>query len=180
MSEPLDESYLGWLYSQVGSVKTKDRSRTYWSLLRKFFTTEFVWLIPNDDNRMEDGRDLRLEFIQDSDIEDVDREWLDLGCSFLEMLIALSRRCSFEDGRKPRWWFWHMVENLRLGQCNDATYDEQIDTFVESVVNEVIFRRYDYDGDGGLFPLQFAEQDQRRAEIGYQFNAYLIEKEEHG
>lgn len=177
MSAPLDELYLEWLYSKVGSVKTRDRSRTYWSLLRQLFQTEFIWLIPNDDNRVEDGKDLRLEFIQDRDIEDVDREWLDLGCSFLEMLIALTRRLSFEDGREPRWWFWHLIENLRLIECKDSIYNERILQFVESVTNEVIWRTYDYDGDGGLFPLKNAEEDQRYVEIWYQFNAYLLENE---
>lgn len=177
MSELLDESYLEWLYRQVGSVKTRDRSKTYWSLLRQLFRTEFFWWVPNDDNRAEDGRDLRLEFIQDTDIEDVDKDWLDLGCSFLEMLIALSRNCSFEDGREPRWWFWHLLENLRLHECRDSNFDERMADFVESVTSEVIWRTYDYDGDGGLFPLEHAEVDQRHVEIWYQFNTYLLERE---
>jgi len=62
MNEPLDDLYLTWLYSQIGSIKLKQPSRTYWSLFRQLYTKEFVWIIPNDDNRIEDGRDLRFKF----------------------------------------------------------------------------------------------------------------------
>jgi len=49
VSQPLDELYFTWLYSQVGSVRTRNPARTYWSLLRYLYTKEFVWIIPNDD-----------------------------------------------------------------------------------------------------------------------------------
>ena len=60
MSHILDEDYLTWLYSQVGSVKLRNKAKSHWSLLRQMYTKEFIWLIPNDDNLLEDGRDLRL------------------------------------------------------------------------------------------------------------------------
>lgn len=87
-SPPLDELYFTWLYSQVGSVKDRNPSRSYWKILRKLFTKEFVWIVPNDDNRAEDGRDLRLEFLEEHDIQDVDPNWMRLGCSMLELLIG--------------------------------------------------------------------------------------------
>lgn len=64
MDGPLDEQYLKWLYRQVASSKYRNPARTYWSLLRQLYTTEFVWTVPNDDNRVEDGRDLRYEFLK--------------------------------------------------------------------------------------------------------------------
>src|SRR5689334_4311656 len=120
MNEPLDELYFKWLYRQVGSVRLRNPARTYWSLLRLLFTKEFVWIIPNDDNRVEDGRCLRHEFVEELGIENVDYEWMSLGCSFLEMLIALSRWLAFEaEEGEPRDWFWHVMRVLGLDIYRD-------------------------------------------------------------
>lgn len=177
MSEPLDEQYLTWLYSQVGSVKLKNPSRTYWSLLRQLFTKEFVWIIPNDDNRVEDGRDLRYEFLRDAGIKRADADWLGLECSILEMLIGLSRRLSFEDEKEadPRWWFWKLLENLGLSTINDRQYDELYARGIDETLDRIVWRTYNHNGEGGLFPLRYPEEDQKDVEIWYQMSAYLLE-----
>jgi hypothetical protein len=177
MNQPLDELYLNWLYSQIGSVKLRNPSRTYWSLAKQLYTKEFVWIVPNDDNRLEDGRDLRPEFIDDCEISTIDPEWMSLGCSMLEMLVALSRRLSFQDGRNPRGWFWRLIENLDLVHCTDAKYDQEIHDRVDAILEEIIWRTYHSDGRGGLFPLEHPKRDQRDVEIWYQLSAYLIEQE---
>ena len=179
MSATLDDLYLEWLYSQVGSVKLKNKQRTYWSLMRQLYTKEFVWLIPNDDNRVENGRELRYEFLEDAglDMRDVDPYWLGLGCSVLEMMIDLSRRASFLDDREPVAWFWEMIENLHLHFINDATYEEpHISREIQEIVDTVIWRTYNPDGRGGLFPLRHPHEDQRDVEIWYQLNSYILER----
>lgn len=174
MSELLDEEYLTWLYSQVGSVKTRDQQKTYWSLFRALFTKEFVWIIPNDDNRVEEGKYLRNEFMEDHDWDEIDPDWFDMGCSMLEMLIALSRRLSFEAGGEPREWFFELLENLGLYDYTDSKTFSRDE--VEDVLDSVIWRTYAYDGTGGLFPLQDPGEDQREVEIWYQLNAYIMER----
>lgn len=169
----LDELYFVWLYSQVGSEKDRNRSRTHWNLLRQFQQTEFIWIVPNDDNRAEDGRDLRHEFIHANQLEDIDPDWLRLGCSMLELLIGLSRRLAFEDDGKPRDWFWVMVQNLNLKQYTDQS-PLPVKT-VDDALQRVIWRTYNPDGIGGLFPLMGAFDDQRRIELWYQLSAYLLE-----
>ncbi len=176
MNEPLDELYFTWLYSQVGSVKLRTASRTHWSLVRQLYTKEFIWLIPNDDNRVEDGRDLRLEFLDAREIENADSDWLGLGCSMLEMLIALSRRLSFEAEGEPRDWFWHMLENLDLEQFNDQQYNELHQLGIDATLDQVIWRTYSPNGFGGIFPLKYPQEDQRSIEIWYQLSAYLLER----
>ncbi len=175
MNEPLDELYLTWLYSQVGSVKRRTASRTHWSLVRQLFTKEFVWLVPNDDNRVEDGRDLRQEFLDEREIVDPDLAWMGLGCSMLEMLIALSRRLSFEAEGEPRVWFWHMLGNLDLTQFNDEEYNELHQQGIDAALDQVIWRTYSPNGSGGLFPLKRPKENQRTVEIWYQLSAYLLE-----
>ena len=172
--QPLDELYLTWLYSQIGSVKLKTLSRTYWSLLRQLYTKEFVWIVANDDNRVEDGRYLRYEFLDDQMIVDPDPEWMDLGCSVLEMLIGLSRRLSFEAEGKSRDWFWILLENLGLESYNDKTYSSH--EAVDAVLEQVIWRTYSQNGAGGLFPLKHPKKDQRKVELWYQLNSYLLER----
>lgn len=169
---PLDELYLTWLYAQVGSVVEKSPSQTYWKVLRKLYTKEFVWIVPNDDNRADDGRDLRVDFLTYEDL-DVDRHWMDMPCSMLELLIGLARRLAFEVDGEARTWFWRLMENLGLDKYNDNTLVPEHE--LDRILDEVIWRTYNRRGHGGLFPLRRSRQDQREVELWYQMQAYLLE-----
>lgn len=174
MSAYLDEQYFEWLYSQLCSVKIKNPRRTYWKLFKILFTKEFVWFVPNDDNRVEDGRDLRYEFLEQKQLECDDDNWLNMGCSMLELLMGLSERLAFETNASPQEWFWELIENLNLGKYNDrADIPEQE---VHDILDRVIWRTYRRNGDGGLFPLTKPERDQRDVELWYQLSAYILEK----
>lgn len=175
MNDDLDELYFGWLYSQASSVKTRSPTRTYWTLFRILYKKEFVYLVPNDDNRAEDGKDLRYEFIDSEKLEDVDIDWINFGCSVLEMLVGLSRRLSFELDREPRGCFWHLMDNLGLEIYNDSVGIHVPD--IEEILNGLIWRTYDPDGSGGLFPLKYPKKDQRDVEIWYQMSAYILERD---
>jgi len=174
MDKPLDELYFTWLYDQVGDTRIMNPNRTYWRMLRLMFDKEFVWFVPNDDNRIADGKDLRYEFVDAAELNDVDLDWVHKGCSMFELFVGLSRRLSFEADGEPSDWFWHMVDNLGLRRFTDNRYfgDEEID----EVLERVIWRTYGYDGSGGLFPLKNPSQDQRKVELWYQLSAYLIER----
>lgn len=172
MTEALDDQYLSWLYSQVGDVRVRNKSRTYWDLLTQLYSKQFVWLVPNDDNRVQDGLDLRYEWSLETGITP-DSKWLDEGCSFLEMLIALSRRLAFEGQGHPPVWFWHLIGNLGLQDCTDRSKYNQ--GWVDAVVNNVILRTYEPNGRGGLFPMRYPKHDQREVEIWYQMNEYLLD-----
>lgn len=176
MDGPLDEQYLTWLYSRVSPLRLKNPSRTHWGLLRQMYKTQFIWWIPNDDNRMEDGRELRREFLEEEGITNVDRNWLDLGCSMLEMLIALSRRLAFEVDGESRAWFWHLVEVIELYKFNDKKYNEEAQRIIDETLDRIIWRNYEPDGKGGLFPLRNPSNDQRKVELWYQASAYLVEQ----
>ena len=173
MSEPLDEAYLVWLYSQVASLRHKTPSKTYWFLLRQMYKKEFVWFVPNDDNRVEDGRELRFIFSEKEDVE-LSEDWVHLPCSMLEMLIALSRRAAFLGGSSSRYWFWHILDNVDLSACTDAySYSEEE---IDDILNTIVWRTYEFNGKGGLFPLHFADEDQTRVEIWDQLGAYLMQR----
>lgn len=177
MDVPLDELYFQWLYGQVGSVEDNIPSHTYWRMLKQLYKKEFVWIIQNDDNRALDGKDLRREFIDREAVRRVDPAWMRLGCSMFELLIGLSRRLSFEGGGEPDSWFWTLIANLGLEVYPDNRYLPE--DVVDEILNRVIFRTYDRRGCGGLFPLNSkVVSDQRKVELWYQLNTYLIEKEQ--
>lgn len=173
MSPPLDELYFQWLYNQVGSEKVSDRSRTYWELLKQLHMKEFVWIVPNDDNRAEDGRDLRQEFLEAEGVEIEDPDWLRLGCSMLELFIGLSRRLAFEADGEPFDWFWHLMDNVGLRIYSDARIMST--DRINDILDRIIWRTYEPDGTGGLFPLKNPGKDQREVELWYQLSAYLLE-----
>lgn len=177
VNDSLDGAYLEWLYSQVGIVQNRNPARSHWKLLRQLYTREFTWFVPNDDNRIEDGKELRSEFLLETgyQLDDPYGHWFSLGCSMLEMLIGLSRRVAFESDRSPGEWFWRLMHNLELDHVTDDIYEISIEEEVEEILDRVIFRQYEYNGQGGLFPLRNAHQDQRAVEVWYQLQAYLLE-----
>lgn len=168
----LDVQYFAWLCGEIMDVRTRKGPRTYWKLLRRLFSTEFTWFVPNDDCRAEDGRELRDEWAALEDIH-VDPEWATLGCSFFEMLIGLSRRLEFQTDRDTEYWFWHLIGNLGLLGHNDRSKFSEED--VDDRTSMVMYRTYDHCGNGGLFPLRAPSKDQRQVELWDQLNAYLLQ-----
>lgn len=174
MSEPLDELYFTWLYSQVGDSNITNPNRTYWGMTKQLFTKEFIWFVPNDDNRIADGKDLRYEFVEQSELEDVDLRWMKQGCSMLELLIGLSRRLAFEAEGEARDWFWHMLKNLELDIYNDRRQPSSVNQ-IDEILDRVIWRTYGINGEGGIFPLRYARDNQRKIELWYQMSSYVQE-----
>lgn len=166
MTRKVDYEYYEWLISQI-HIPT--RHRTYNDLFEKMHNLEFVWIVPNDDNRVQDGKDLRYEFLQGA------KDTLALeGVTFLEVLVALSRRTAFTAGGRSDHWAWKLIKNLRLTKMSDPLMDGKIDR-VDDILQGVIWRTYNPDGSGGFFPLKNPAQDQTKVEIWYQLNKYVME-----
>jgi hypothetical protein len=171
----LDERYLDWLYSLVAPVTIRNPARSYWRLCEHLFKKSFRWFVPNDDNRIEDARELRYDFLDKFDIDDDNPTWMDLDISVLELFIALSRRTSFESGEAPEVWFGRFLDNLDLRKYTDAIYKQGRWEDVDMTIDNFVDRKYKPNGLGGLFPLKNPKEDQREVEIWYQMSAYLIE-----
>lgn len=96
----------------------------------------------------------------------------------LEMILGLARRASFEDDGDTREWFWRLLENLDIARYTDMVCSRYpCNQEIERVLNRVIYRVYEDDGHGGLFPLRYPDRDQREVELWYQLSAYLLEHE---
>lgn len=174
MREPLENLYFDWLYSKVVDRQNSTPTLSYLNLVRILHNTEFVWLLSGDDNRAEDGKDLRREFLLLADIPD-DLDWRhNTPCSILEMLIAFCGRAQFMTDVPAREWFWEFMENLELHMCNDA---EGVDPeYIAEILHTLIWRTYDPTGHGGLCPLDHPRMDQRNVEIWFQFCDYLVDQ----
>lgn len=178
MFNTLDMFYFNWLCSKVQPNSILDGrftpSQFSWKLFRKLQNTEFVWLLSGDDNRVMDGMELRREFILEGDIPD-NPEWrLQESCSVLEMLVAFARRAEFQTDIPVRDWFWEFLQNLRMDEFTDG-YDPSEEE-MEEILDKFIWRTYEYDGYGGMFPLHDPKRDQRKVEIWYQFCDYLMDQ----
>ena len=174
---PLDQRYFEWLYSHVGSLSNRNPVRSHWLLCERLFKTPFDGWQPNDDNRAEDGKELRFEFLDESGLP-FDKDWMELDCSYFEMLIALARRAafqSFDTHWTDFWWFWKFMENLELRKYNDDRWNNGVSDAVDLVLDMVNRRAYESNGRGGLFPLRDPHKDQREVELWMQLSAYLLE-----
>lgn len=174
MPEPLENLYFNWLYNKVCDSSARSPSLKYVNLLRELHSIEYTWIVLGDDNRAQDGCDLRMEFIHESGLEPED-SWLSQSCSVLEMLIALSRQAGFQTDDPLKDWFWVMMDNLNLSEFTDARRHNS--SLIRDIVENFIWRTYDPTGEGGLFPLEYAESDQRQVEVWYQLSAFLYERE---
>ena len=178
--------YFDFLCSIVG------RMYEYSKLLGELHGMEFYSLIPNDDNRCEDGKQLREKFNDEEGQQALSQS--DLGeCTVLEMLIGLSFRLEFETmssrwEKTPSEWFWILIDNLGLMSWEWTEDNGGIDVriprrdmerertdYIQNKVGIFLDRSYDTNGHGGLFPLRNPQKDQRRIEIWYQMSAYILE-----
>lgn len=176
----LDKDYFRWLCEMIDA---DNESRSYIFLMRELFETEFSHetanLIPNDDNRIEDGLALREEYTKDTGV--YNNVILCGPCSLLEMMIGLALRIEDLFGRYDYIsWFWEMIGNLELLEFDDSnpiwfskTYHGEL---VDEIICRLLRRTYSRNGDGSLFPMNNTKRDMRETEIWYQMSNYLIER----
>lgn len=176
MAAPLDDRYLEWLYSHYEAVRFRGPSRSYWHLSRVLYSREFVWFIANDDNRIADGLDLRVEFMNVTGSEP-DEDWSGLGCSTLEVLVALAKRGEFETSESTEVWMHRFFEHLGFAGLTDDVWSTWVENQVQDALDRLIFRTYDPTGHGGLFPLRNPHQNQTRIELWSQMAAYIYEND---
>lgn len=166
------EEYFEWL---VDLLQDDYLRSNYQKLLRKLFATEFTWIVDYDSNRAKDGIYLRYLFSRDID-DDFD---MNIGCTMLEMMIALARRCEDdimydpEIGDRTGYWFWVMIENMGLDAYDDYGYFE---SRVDYILDVVIERKYQRNGKCGMFYCNKNGADFREMDLWWQLNAYLNEQ----
>lgn len=182
MIENIEGLYFDWLLSHVKKgLPTSDLQFQYMRLMQQLDRTEFIYILAMDENRYQDGIDLRYRFGREEGIPDEDIVlYLDIRpCSVLEMMVALSIRIEEhimldnDLGDRTGQWFWEMIGSLGLENMTNSNYDEQL---VTDILQNFVERRYEYNGQGGLFTLMNPPRDLRTVDIWYQMNWYLNEQ----
>lgn len=170
MSEPIENLYFNWLCAKVIHTEVPTPSNSHWKLMRKLYTTEYVFVLPNDKNRADDGVELRLDFLREARVRD-EEPWHHEPCCVLEMLIAFAYRANFQfEEVTPQEWFWFFLGNLGLADFVDANYNEAI---VTDILDRFVWRTYRFNGAGGsILPMKNAPRDQREVEVWYQMVDY--------
>ena len=176
--EDLEKRYFDWL---VGKISNKQyQASHYIKLLSYLHVRRFVYILPMDGNRSEDGIDLRYRgFAYECGISyhEIAR-YLDIrDCSVLEMMVALAIRGEDivgdpEIGDRTAEWFWWMIDSLGLVGMTDEYFD---DIFTERAVDNFINHDYRENGKGGLFIVNDPPYDMRDAEIWNQMCWFLSE-----
>lgn len=168
------DEYFEWMFNLVCEDRfSKDIS--YRKLLTYLHEKEFIPSLPRDENRAEDGMDLRYRFAILHCYED-ELYYLDGPCSMLEMMVALALRCEesiMDDpamGNRTGQWFWGMIANLGLGDMVDERFDIHR---ADRIINRFLRRDYEPNGKGGLFTVRNCKRDLRNVEIWYQLCWYL-------
>lgn len=160
--------YFVWLMEKIPGVNRQEAKR--------MFEKEFYAVIPNDGNRITDGYNLRQQYMfeKNEQLPSAEEEPV----TFLEVMIVLAEKMSYlmEDKLDPEVndagrWFTEMLDHL--GKPRDRMkWDEyRWDDAMETVMN----RMYSSSGAGGLFPRINPEKDQRKVELWYQMNGYLMD-----
>ena len=173
----LDERYFEWVCGLVADPRHREPSKTFYLLMEILYKNPFIWFVPNDHNRAEDGRKLRDEFFKASGLRP-DHDWFQLDCSMLEMLVGLAYRLEYKTKEGVVFWFWHILKNLGVHRLHDERMNDGYVRSVERVITQLNDRTYEPSGRGGIFPLKRPEEDQRELEIWYQMSEYLMENED--
>jgi len=171
MREPIETEYFKWLCAKVLERGTQN----YVDLLFIMYKTEFVWVVPADRNREEDGIELRLDYLRETfQKRDTDYSWYNQPCSILEVLVAFAKRASFQTDIPVADWFHIFLENLKLDDYRRVS--ESDIPVIEEILYNFVWRTYDLNGDGGLFPMLHSTNNQKDVEIWYQFCEYLEDR----
>ena len=168
MNERTDRGYFEWLLRQVGVPRGDHQG-----VLGVLFRYRFEWFIEFDRNRAADGISLRREYAFENNGKDYTFSpgWFNVDCSMLEMLIALAKRMSIQTDISTDQCFWHLMRNIGL-------HENSSHTEVVEASDKIVSRSYNPDGtNGGLFPLEDPDKDQRQVELLYQMYAYILEYE---
>lgn len=171
----LNNAYFEWMYHLV---IPHQNDISYTRLLGYLNNATFYPIVPMDENRAQDGIDLRYRFGHENRYPDAEIACLidARPCSVLEMMVALAIRieetimANPEKGNRTPIWFFEMIESLGCSDMTDDNFDRRR---VNNAIVTLLERTYSRNGRGGLFTIPNSPRDLRTAEIWYQANWYL-------
>lgn len=173
----INEEYYQWLLDLIGIHR---KHNLYFLLIKTLHKKSFYWTVPNDDNRAFEGKNLREQFCEEEGYPYLYDDFKG-DASLLEVIIGLAYRCESitvdqPDSMKMQEWFWLLLSNCGLDNFTDDNYyDRWRGQTIYDVIDKIIDRTYERNGQGGFFPLKRSKKDQRKVELWYQMSSYLVE-----
>lgn len=141
--------------------------------------TTFVSYDEFDDNLVENGMNLRREFLENSRAGLKFYEiygGFEFECTILELLVYISVKIEDEImtndafGERYSEWFWLMIDNLGLKSAKNSYYSEEK---VCQILENFIEKRYRRNGKGGLFVINSSKIDVKELDIWSQAMSFL-------
>lgn len=160
--------YHQWLYDKVML------SPRYTSLLKELDRHDYIWHLPMDANRYEQGVALRYRFGAECGIDDQEiASLIDIRpCSILEMLVALvlciSERILDDGDWETKKIFMTILNNLGLSEYTDYSFT------VESV--DEVWAILDSFSEGKLYLFPTNGEDMSNVDLWYQAHRYLLKE----
>lgn len=169
------EAYGRWIIKERIEVPY---DRMFWKhekLMNELHKIPFIYLIPRDANRDEDGLSLRREYADLLRLYRIPFEGMP--ASVLEVMAAIAIRVDGEyignpHDERPDLFLYEMVKNLGLLVFDDRNFNSES---VHKIINTWLYREFRSDGLGSPFPIQNDTRDQREFEIWDQMNHYIFE-----
>ena len=161
--------YIHWvLKDKLGLTEKECRENR--CLVSALAEIEFIPRHPMDENRADDGLELRSDFEYETGNFIDKSSGLMPSCTFFEMVAALAIRCesqmmrNLSIGDRTSKWFFEFLDNLDILGCDDRNVEYIVD-MCEAFMN----------GKKDMFPLKKRGIKQANEEIWKQLTAYLNE-----
>ena len=137
--------------------------KVYSKLMNELFDYTYYSIIPDDDNRIQDAKNLRDKYDYR---EGVDR------ISVLEILVSLAKRMKDEylSPLDLDIIFDDMICNLDLIDMTNHFYNK---LKVIKILDKFVNREYNKKGIGNIFPIAKTKRDQRKVSIWGQMLEYI-------
>lgn len=158
--------YFEWLYQKAFSTNE------YRELMLWLWEIDFYWSNDFDANRAADGISLRRAYLFENGRAKENYDWDESECTFMELFIGLANKLAMLLDKDVQETMLHLMRNIGLDNMKNGRVHED---YVDEVVYRIMDRDYDYNGDGGFFPLSNPPSDQRNVELLYQMNHYILE-----
>lgn len=184
----VQEKYFNWLIGIIYPFSDKELFK-YKNLCEVLDSIEFRLPSKHDTSdvkRILDAMDIRYDFIGYLasegvyiPIQDCRNMFKNNKPSVFEVLISLARQIKYNDEYNTSNWFWIMIANLRINLIKDDVFEKEPKEYkeiIEIVIDRWMYRKFNSDGEGSLFPLKDTDIDQTKLDIWSQMEAYLAER----
>ena len=173
-------TYIEWLVKDKLGLTDKEW-KNYNFLCNSLAKIEFIAIHPLDENRAEDGMELRSQFSDETGLYLDGSSGLTVKCSMLELIAALAIKVenrimrNISIGDRTSKWFFVMIDNMGFTKMTNNNWKYDYEDIVRKTCETIINRDYGSNGVGGLFPLKNDSKNWTNEEIWVQCMAFLRE-----